>query len=1451
MWGFGILVILILGTYLAFQSSVVQTFLVRQIANNLSEKLNTRITLKSVDIRFFNQVILNEFLVEDQQQDTLLYVGRMAASVDDLSVKRKLINLSSLDMKQTKLFVSLTEENLPNYKFIFDALRANKQKDSWDFICQNFHFSDTRLGYSYYKTEEPRTIDLYDIQLDVSDFALHHDSLSFNINNMSLDDRKAFHLSSLSTELVSSNHMVKLNNLHVETPHSVIVNADVVIDQTEMKAGKDFSFLKLDIDLKETVLDFVDLGQLVPSVRGMDLKMDLSGRVYGTIADLKAKDLQMSIGENTRLVCDFYTNGLPNLEQTYISLDLKNSTADFKDLSKIKLPNSSKTDYLQFSPLLHDAGVIQYEGNFTGFLSDFVAYGTVRSNFGKIKTDLSFVPLKGNRLKVNGSLRTVNFELGEFTKYDKFKQLTFNGQVNGSFHKVSRAFNVAVAGVVDSLVFNNYKFKNLTLDGTVQDRRFEGNLMIQDTNLDAGFVGKLDFNAPIPEFDFELNLEKANLVALNLDNRYEKSLLSMMLNANFKGNSIDNLDGNIQVAEGQYINEHDTLNLNSLGVTTYFEDVAHLRVRSDFADAHIAGNYSFRTLLGSFKNLIHRYLPSSGIVFDDKMTMNQFDFEVTVKDMRPLTRTLLPELYIGPAEIAGRFDDQKLTLDMVADIPRMEYRNLQLNGYSLSVHTNDKIELKNRLEELKLNENQSIYNLAVLADAADDRLNSKLVWNNFDTKTYSGELETQIDFLKTGYNRTHVDMEVFPSRIYIADTLWTVHPSQITIDSTRIAVNNFQISNNNQRFTLDGVVSKDNTDRLNLKVNELNLEHLNSLARKNIEVKGILNGSASVFDVYERALFLSDLKISDLSFRTHEIGDLSINSNWDRQSEEIQSELQIDSKNHQAFYAYGTYTPANDSIDFFASLNDLSLNILQPILQNSFQNIRGRGTGDVWIHGNSEKILLDGDVLGLEAGLAMKALQVDYYFSDTISFRSDSILFNQIQITDYQGNKGVFDGSIRHDNFQNMTYDLSLRSSRLMAMNTTFRDNERFYGKAFARGILQIRGHGKDINLTSSATSLSGTSINISLDYEEEAQEYDFIYFVNNASQDAGNPERKQQSQRSNLKMNFDFDVTADAQVQLIYNSQIGDVIRSRGTGDLQVRIDPDFNITMFGEYRVDQGDYLFTLQNVINKKFEIARGGTIRWSGDPYDAIIDLEAIYRLKASLTELFPNSVEKIDYSQRIPVSCEIFLTENLNNPSIAFDINFPTAEDRIKDQVQQFISTEEEMNRQILSLLVLGRFYTPEYLRGSYQASNSNVVGSTASELFSNQLSNWLSQISNDFDIGVNYRPGNQISDDEIELALSTQIFNDRVTLNGNIGNNSTTNAARSNSNNIVGDFDLNVKLTNNGKLQLKAYNRSNNNLIYETSPYTQGIGISYRENYDNFNELWQKMKRLFGIRDED
>jgi hypothetical protein len=285
--------------------------------------------------------------------------------------------------------------------------------------------------------------------------------------------------------------------------------------------------------------------------------------------------------------------------------------------------------------------------------------------------------------------------------------------------------------------------------------------------------------------------------------------------------------------------------------------------------------------------------------------------------------------------------------------------------------------------------------------------------------------------------------------------------------------------------------------------------------------------------------------------------------------------------------------------------------------------------------------------------------------------------------------------------------------------------------------------------------------------------------------------------------------------------------------------------MSLSGNYNPTEGDYLFTLQNVMNKRFSIEPGGSILWSGDPYNAIVDLQAIYKLKASLNDL-PTSYQQFSQTNHVPVECIINLQDELVNPTIGFDINFPNIEEPLRDELQQFFKTEEEMNKQILSLIVLGKFYTPEYVRGTFEAQNPNMIGTTASEVFSNQLSNWLSQIDENWDIGINYRPGNQVTNDEIELALSTQIFNDRVTLNGNIGNN--TNQYGTNNNNssqIVGDFEMSVKLVRSGKILFKVYNRSNNNLIYDTAPYTQGIGLSFKEEYNSIDELITKFGKLF------
>jgi len=406
-----------------------------------------------------------------------------------------------------------------------------------------------------------------------------------------------------------------------------------------------------------------------------------------------------------------------------------------------------------------------------------------------------------------------------------------------------------------------------------------------------------------------------------------------------------------------------------------------------------------------------------------------------------------------------------------------------------------------------------------------------------------------------------------------------------------------------------------------------------------------------------------------------------------------------------------------------------------------------------------------------------------------------------------------------------------------MALNTTATDNPLFYGLAHASGMVKISGRAASVRLDMSLTTKAGTQINVPLENPESVNEYDFIRFVNPDTTLQKNRSDTRISSSGGFEMNLDVTATPDAKVQMIFNSTVGDAINGSGSGELRFNYDKEGNFYIYGDYLIDKGDYMFTLQNVLVRKFRIEQGGLISWNGDPYGAIVDLDAIYTLKAPVNYLLLNYNQN-DNSRRIPVECRINLSKKLLNPAVKFDITFPTADERTKDELQQFISTQDDINRQMVSLLVMGQFFTPEYLRGrqDFQSSAGNLVGSTTSDILSNQLSNWLSQISNDFDIGFNYRPGDQVNANQMEFALSTQILNDRVTINGNIGNNS--NLQSNTTNPVVGEVEVFIKLNKSGKLQLKAYNRANDDLIYDTSLYKQGIGLSFTEEFDTLSDLF-------------
>ncbi|MDP4274102.1 MAG: translocation/assembly module TamB domain-containing protein, partial [Bacteroidota bacterium] len=413
------------------------------------------------------------------------------------------------------------------------------------------------------------------------------------------------------------------------------------------------------------------------------------------------------------------------------------------------------------------------------------------------------------------------------------------------------------------------------------------------------------------------------------------------------------------------------------------------------------------------------------------------------------------------------------------------------------------------------------------------------------------------------------------------------------------------------------------------------------------------------------------------------------------------------------------------------------------------------------------------------------------------------------------------------------------------------KDNNTFYGKTFASGIVSLEGNIKNLAINVTARTDEHSEINIPLSSSSDITENRFITFKSKKTDTVSVAPAANQYQvdMTGIKLNFDLDIRPNTQVKLIFDSKIGDIIWGNGNGNIKLDIDTHGKFNMFGEYVIEKGNYLFTLGNIINKKFDLESGGTIIWNGRPTDATVNLKAVYKLNASLYELLVDAGE--DYKKRIPIDCQLSLNDKLMNPALKFDILMPTVSQETRTLVKNAINTDEEMSRQFMSLLVVNTFLPdPNKVQVNSGTSETSSyltkagLGVTSFEFLTNQLSHWLSQMSKDVDIGLNYRPGDQITSEQMGVALSTQLLNDRISINGNFGVGGNNKLATK-TNNIAGDFDIDFKLNKNGKLKLKGFNRTNDQFIYEVSPYTQGVGITYREEFKSWDDLmnryWNKI----------
>ena len=1469
------IVLLPLLSYGILRSTRVQTYLSQKIAAYFSRQLETNVSVSGVDITFFLNFVLEDVLVEDRRGEQMVFSKRMVADVGRFSIRKRSLTINRILLDQTFLGLSRYpgEEDF-NFQFLIDYFGEEDPEpweNRWEIICKSLEFSKSAFSLQDHNRIpvelgfDPGNFAIGDFAMAMDEISLKGDTLSFELDHLSLKEAKGFDLQYLSGNFLIHPNQASISNLIFRTPGSDL-QLQAVFDYNGYEAFRDFfNAVNLDIILKESRLNLSDAGYFLPSAYGIQGPVRLGGRFSGPVSNIRGDDLFIYYGFNTVLRGSFHLMGLPDIEETFIQGSLEEMRTSVSDLAGFRLPVRSSQSYLQLSENLSNLGRMSFQGQVTGFVNDMVAYGKLVTDIGSISSDILVRRKSSAGLPYyRGRLVTEEFNLGVFFgDEERLGLVSLNAEVEGQGITLETV-DLAIKGEIEQMDLLGYNYQNLEIAGNVTNKRFNGSLLVDDSNLFLDFQGIVDFEEDVSVFDFNAKVEQANLTALNVYQRDTlfASIVSGLININAQASSFDDLVGRISLDQlhyeewpleegtpAQYFSERILL------VNTLENDGSKtLRFRSDFADADISGRFRFDRLGQSVRSFVEVYVPSffrhlepNGIV---ENYFRDTRFELRIKDTSVLSELFFPFIRLAPGTtLTGVFGEEHGKLELDGWSEEIALAGTRMVDWSLRGQPeNGSFQLAMESGRVLVSDSIFVDGFNLDTELRRDSLYYLMEWQNEDTmKQNYAHIEGLAEFI----DREQSVIHFLPSQIMVNDSLWRLNAgNEIRVDSSSVKVKNLRVEKNQEYIDVNGVLSASPQDKLNIEFKEFDISHVSHLIRvRKMNFDGQVSGMLSLASPGVSPHIEGDLYVRDFAFNFDHLGDLHVVSYWDNQKKGFGLDLDIvyygNVGTNIPLSAQGYFYPErkDENFDLDIVAENLKMSIWGRYLEKFASNFRGLASGRLRLEGPLKRPELSGRLRMARAGMRIDFLNTSYTFSDELIITPNQFSFEEVVVNDTIGNTALASGHLYHDNFKFWDVDIMIRPDQIALLNTTRGHNDMmFYGKAFGSGQARIHGPADNVVMDITGRTNRGTQIFLPLGYVDRMAESNFITFMSKDSLQNGIP--LPEDKQGNVTLNFDLEVTPDAEIQLIFDSQMGDIIRGRGSGNLKMEIQPNGDFAMYGDYTIEEGDYLFTLQNIINKRFRIEQGGTIRWTGDPLDADIDLRAIYRLRTSLYDLVMEMDTSDAYRRRVPVETYLILKDKLINPTISFDIGIPGGDEGTRDMLERLITTEQEMNRQVFSLLVLNRFM-PTTL-DQYNTALGYGVGSTSSELLSNQLSNWLSQISSEFDIGINYRPGDEISSQELEVALSTQLFNDRVIIDGNVGvaGQNPATAGNQRTSNIIGDVNVEVKITPEGKFRVKAFNRSNTfDILNTNSPYTQGIGVFYRKEFDSLSELWRRNRR--------
>ncbi len=1421
----------------------VQTFVAHEVTTKINKEYGTNIYIEKFKVGLNGQLKLQNVYVEDHQQDTLIDFKQFETSLFNIR------NFADNDFKLsggrfqdlTLKIIHYEGEDYNNFDYLIKSFSKHQPKDrqkdrnEFQLHLDYLLITDSRLVVKDFRKDQPDLIELNQLNFNLRDLNVlgsEVDLQLLNLNGITVD---GYVLKDLKTNFKYTPTQMNLENTFLQTDVSKL-SGDIQMNYAKNDLSDFTNQVLFDAKITDSEISSIDLSKIYNEF-GYGQKINLKTNLKGSLNNLNLHDVELNGLRKTNLNSKHLSikNLLDRDENFIVEGDFDQLTTDFIDLANLlpRIIGDNIPDALnRFGEMTFEGYAKIDEANLTTDLN-------VKTDVGKAYLNISFKDLNQSKnVTYKGELIFEDILLDQILLNDQLGLTSFDLNIDGRSFEIENLATY-LEGYFDAFTYRGYTYENININGNLEDPIFNGNIRSNDTNFKFDFKGLADLSEGGNTYDFEAQIDFADLVKTNLFKNDSIAQLQGNLVMDIQGNSINNATGKLKFNNFTYTSSQGDFEFDDLSASSIFDD--DVRRISLNAPEIIQGEINGIYLLTELPEIVREAIEN--LYFKQKKEKSEFayvDFELAIYDK--IVEALFPQVrFDAGTQIEGSIVANENYFRVNFNSPEIEAYGNILKGINLEINNQDPlVNTIVRVDELKTSF-YKVEDFSLINQTQNDTLfiRSQFKGGNksediFDINLY--QTSTEEDQLVVGFN---------PSKINYQDYEWDINKernskNKVSLDRNlkNFSFNAISISHDQAKIELDGFIKENNYKDLNLNLNQVELEKILP-ENKRMRVNGLLSGNLHYFQKEDLISTNLNTQINNFELNDYAYGMLKLEANGEDEFDNFDISVNLVDENQEALLeAKGEIFRKDNQQEYNIDIvsNQLPLAPISPIGGDVIQQIRGSATANLKLTGLLNRPLFNGTIEMDKAGLQVPYLNVDLDFLDqpTVNLFDNDFIFTGVNIQDTKyETTGRLDGFIESDFFTNWELDLNISGENLLVLDTEYEEGALYYGTAFITGNSEITGPTDELNINVNARTNKNTVFKIPLDDTEFLSEANYIYFLTPEDKLAQIEGRSFQiDDVKGIEMNFDLDITEDAEVEIVVDKSSGSSLKGRGTGNLLIEINTNGKFTMFGDFEVAEGIYDFRYAGIVNKKFNVQPGGTLVWNGDPFRANMDVQAIYKTQANPAMVLENP----SINRDIPVEVVINLNGEIIQPDINFEINYPNLSSIVKSELDYRIQGRENIEIQALSLVAQGTFYNIDGIGGQGAIAGNLVEG--ASSIMDGLLADEDGKIK----VGLDYTQAQRVPDqnqtgDRVGMSFQTQIT-DRVLINGRFGVpvGGTTESF------IFGNVEINILLNESGSLQANVFNRESDvQFVGEELAYTQGIGISYAVDFNTFKELIQKI----------